>query len=126
MIRVTKKVLKLAIKKSKIGNTFGDIGNIIQRYVEGQGFNVIKDLCGHGIGRKLHESPQVLNFGKRHKGEKLKEGMVFCIEPMVTMGDGRIKKSKDGFGYETKDGSLSCHFEHTIAITKKGPLVITS
>lgn len=125
LIWVTKKTLKLAIKKSRIGNTFGDIGNTIQRYVEGQGFNVVRDLCGHGIGKRLHEPPQVLNFGKRHRGEKIKEGMVFCIEPMVTMGDWKIKKSKDGYGYETKDGSLSCHFEHTIAITKEGPIVLT-
>jgi len=125
LIWVTKKTLKLAIKKSKIGNTFGDIGNTIQRYVEGQGFNVVRDLCGHGIGKRLHEPPQVLNFGRRHKGEKIKEGMVFCIEPMVTMGDWKIKKSKDGYGYETKDGSLSCHFEHTVAITEEGPIVLT-
>ncbi|MDD5552009.1 MAG: type I methionyl aminopeptidase [Candidatus Pacebacteria bacterium] len=125
LIWVTKKTLKLAIKKSRIGNTFGDIGNTIQRYVEGQGFNVVRDLCGHGIGKRLHEPPQVLNFGKRHRGEKIKEGMVFCIEPMITMGDWKIKKSKDGYGYETKDGSLSCHFEHTIAITKEGPIVLT-
>lgn len=125
MIRVTKKALKLAIKKAKIGNTLGDIGNTIQRYVEGRGFNVVRELCGHGIGRKLHEPPQVLNFGKRRKGERLKEGMVICIEPMVTMGDWHIKRTKDGFGYQTKDGSLSCHFEHTVAVTKKGPIILT-
>jgi methionyl aminopeptidase len=125
MIRVTKKALKLAIKKAKIGNTLGDIGNTIQRYVEGRGFSVVRELCGHGIGRKLHEPPQVLNFGKRSKGEKLKEGMVICIEPMVTMGDWHIKRTKDGFGYETKDGSLSCHFEHTVAITKRGSIILT-
>lgn len=125
LIRVTKKALKLAIKKAKIGNTIGDIGNTIQRYVEGRGFNVVRELCGHGIGRKLHESPQILNYGRRKSGEKLREGMVICIEPMVTMGDWKIKKSKDGFGFITKDGSLSAHFEHTIAITKKGPIVLT-
>lgn len=124
-INVTKKSLKLAIEKSRIGNTFGDIGNTIQQYIEEQGFNVIRDLCGHGIGKNLHEPPQVLNFGKRHKGEKIKEGMVFCIEPMASMGDWKVIKSDDGFGYKTKDGSLSCHFEHTIAITRKGPIVIT-
>lgn len=125
LIRVTRKALKLAIKKAKTGNTLGDIGNTIQRYVEGRGFNVVRELCGHGIGRKLHEPPQVLNFGKRRKGEKLKEGMVICIEPMVTIGDWHIKKTKDGFGFKTKDNSLSCHFEATIAITKKGPIVLT-
>lgn len=125
LLRVTKKALKLAIKKARIGNTFGDIGNTIQRYIEGQGFNVIRDLCGHGIGKKLHEPPQVLNFGKRHKGEKIKEGMVFCIEPMASIGDWRVIKTKDGFGYKTKDNSLSCHFEDAIAVTKNGPIVIT-
>lgn len=125
LLKVTKKSLKLAIKKARIGNTIGDIGNTIQRYVESQGFNVVKNLCGHGIGKKLHEPPQILNFGKRHKGEKIKEGMVFCIEPMVTAGKGKVKKSKNGFGYETEDGSLSCHFEHTIAVTKNGPTILT-
>jgi len=125
LIRVTKKALKLAIKKAKPGNTLGDIGNTIQRYVESQGFNVVRELCGHGIGRELHEEPQILNYGKRHKGEKLKEGMTLCLEPMVTVGDWHIKKSSDGFGYETRDGSLSCHFEHTVAMTETGVSVLT-
>ncbi|HOK35325.1 MAG TPA: type I methionyl aminopeptidase [Candidatus Pacearchaeota archaeon] len=125
LIRVTKKALKRGIKKARIGNTLGDIGNTIQRYVESQGFNVVRELCGHGIGKELHEDPQVLNYGKRHKGLKIQEGMVFCIEPMVTIGDWRIKRSKDGQGFETKDGSLSCHFEHEIAITQKGPRILT-
>jgi len=125
LIRVTKKALKRGIKKAKPGNTFGDIGNTIQRYVESQGFNVIRDLAGHGIGKELHEEPQILNYGKRKKGPKIKEGMVFCIEPMVSMGDWRIKKTRDGFGYQTADNSLSCHFEHTIAVTKEGPEILT-
>jgi len=125
LIRVTKKALKRGIKKSRPGNTFGDIGNTIQRYVESQGFNVIRDLAGHGIGKELHEEPQILNYGKRKKGAKIKEGMVFCIEPMVSMGDWRIKKTRDGFGYQTADNSLSCHFEHTIAVTKEGPEILT-
>lgn len=126
LIRVTKKTLKLAIKKVRPGNTFGDIGNTIQRYVESQGFNVIRDLCGHGIGKDLHEDPQILNFGKRRTGPELVEGMTFCIEPMVSMGDFKIKKSKDGYGFETADGSLSAHFEHTIVVTKNGCEVLTS
>lgn len=125
LIRVTKKALKLAIKKVRPGNTVGDIGNTIERYVKSQGFNVIRDLCGHGIGKNLHEDPQILNFGKRKEGEKLKEGMVFCIEPMVTLGDGRIKKLKSGFGYRTYDGSLSAHFEHTVAVKKSGCEILT-
>ena len=125
LMRVTKKALKRGIKKVRPGNTFGDIGNTIQRYVESQGFNVVRDLCGHGIGRELHEEPQVLNYGKRRSGPEIKEGMVFCLEPMVTAGDWKIKKTKDGRGYETEDGSLSAHFEHTVAVTKKGPKILT-
>ena len=126
LIWVTKKSLKIGIKKAKEGNTFGDIGNTIQRYIESQSFNIVRELCGHGIGKELHEEPQILNYGKRHTGPKIAEGMVFCIEPMVTIGDWQIKKSKDGHGYETKDGSLACHFEHTIAVFKKGPKILTA
>ncbi len=125
LIRVTKKALKLGIKKTRVGNTFGDIGNTIQRFVEYQGFNVVRELCGHGIGKDLHESPKIPNYGKRRSGHKLLEGMVFCIEPMTTIGDWHLKKSPDTFGFETKDGSLSCHFEHTVAVTKTGPQILT-
>lgn len=126
LIKITKKSLKRGIKKVRPGNTFGDIGNTIQRYVESQGFNVVRDLCGHGIGKELHEEPQILNFGKRHKGPLLREGMVFCIEPMVTAGSFEIKKSADGQGWETKDGSLSSHFEHTVAVRSNGCEVLTN
>lgn len=125
LLRVTKKALKRGIKKAKIGNTFGDIGNTIQRYVESQDFNIVRDLCGHGIGRELHEEPQILNYGKRHKGEEIKEGMVFCLEPMVVMGGYKIKKAKDGHAFEPIDGSLSAHFEHMITATKNGPKILT-
>jgi methionyl aminopeptidase len=126
LIRITKKALKRGIKKTKVGNTFGDIGNTIQRYVEDQGFNVVRDLCGHGIGKEVHEDPKILNYGKRHTGEEIKEGMVFCLEPMVTIRDWHIKKSKDTYGYETTDGSLSAHFEHTLVITKDGCKILTA
>lgn len=125
LIRATKKSLKRGIKKTRPGNTFGDIGNTIQRHAESQGFGVIRDLCGHGIGREIHEDPQILNYGKRHKGEKIKEGMVICIEPMLAAGGWKIKKSGDGFGFETVDGSLSAHFEHTIAVMERGARVLT-
>lgn len=125
LINATKKSLRLGIKKAKVGNTIGDIGNTIQRFAEDQGFAVVRDLCGHGIGRDLHEDPKVPNFGKRGEGEKLKEGMVICIEPMITMGEYKLKKSDDGYGYVTVDGSLAVHFEHTITITKSGPVVLT-
>lgn len=125
LIRVTKKSLKLAIKKIRVGNTVGDIGNTIERYVESQGFNVVKELCGHGIGKELHEDPQILNFGKRHKGEKLKEGMVICVEPMVAIGSGKVILGEDGFSYKTIDGSLSAHFEHMIAIVDGKAKILT-
>jgi len=125
LIRVTKKALKRGIKKVRPGNTFGDIGNTIQRYVESQKFNVVRDLCGHGIGKEIHEDPKILNYGKRHLGSEIKEGMVFCIEPMVTAGDWKLKKTTDGFGFETEDGFLSAHFEHTIAVTKESCRVLT-
>lgn len=126
LIRVCKKALKRGLKKIRPGNTIGDISNTIQRYVESQGFNVIRDLCGHGIGRELHEDPQILNFGKRRTGPEIKEGMIFCLEPMVTMGNWKLKKTKDKFGYETADDSLSAHFEHTVAVTKNGCQLLTS
>jgi len=126
LIRVTKKALKRGIKKTWPGNTIGDVGNTIQRYVEGQGFNVVRELCGHGIGKEIHEDPKILNYGKRHSGLEIKEGMVLCLEPMVTVGDWKLKKSADGFGYQTQDGLLCCHFEHTVAVTKNGCQVLTN
>ncbi len=125
LIAVARKAMKLGIKKARAGITTGDIGNTIQRYVEDQGFGVVRDLVGHGIGKEVHEEPQVPNYGQRHKGQVLKEGMVICIEPMVTMGSHVIKRSKDGYGWSTKDGSLSAHFENTIAIFKDGARVLT-
>lgn len=125
LLNVTKKSLRLGIKKAKVGNTIGDIGNTIQRFVEDQGFGVVRELCGHGIGKELHEDPKIPNYGKRGSGEKIVEGMVICIEPMVTMGDYNLRKSDDGYGYAARDNSLSAHFEHTIAITKKGARILT-
>ncbi|PIX03300.1 type I methionyl aminopeptidase [bacterium (Candidatus Gribaldobacteria) CG_4_8_14_3_um_filter_42_11] len=117
--------LKQAIKMAKPGNTLGDLGQATQEVIERAGFSVVRNLCGHGIGQELHEDPQILNYGLSGEGEVLKEGMVICLEPMLTMGGWKIKKSADGFGYETADGSLACHFEHTIAVAKKGPQVLT-
>jgi len=125
LIRVTKKSLKLGIKKIRPGNTVGDIGNTVQRYIESQGFNVVRDLCGHGIGKELHEDPQILNYGKRRAGPELAEGMVLCLEPMAAIGGGRIKKSENGYTFETADGSISAHFESEIAVTKDGCKVLT-
>jgi methionyl aminopeptidase len=125
LIKATKKALKRGIAEIKPGNHIGDIENAIQKYVESQGFEVIRDLCGHGIGRELHEDPQILNFGKRGSGSEIKEGMVLCLEPMVAIGDPTIKRAKDGWGYQTFEDSLSAHFEHTIAVTKNGAEILT-
>ncbi|MDP3995646.1 MAG: type I methionyl aminopeptidase [bacterium] len=130
LIEATKKALQAGIEKVKPGNCICDISRAIQTYAESQGYNVIHELCGHGIGRRVHEPPQILNsvfFGKAKGDEriKIKEGMVLCLEPMLSAGDWRIKQGKDGSAYETKDGSLSCHFEHTVAVLKDGAKVLT-
>ena len=125
LIEVTGKALEVGIKEVQAGKQLGDISYAIQKYVESEGFNVVRDLCGHGIGKNLHEDPEILNYGKRGTGPELAQGMVFCLEPMVTAGDWHIKKAKDGFGFSTQDGSLSAHFEHTIAITKNGVKILT-
>jgi len=125
LVKAARKALELAVKAAKPGVALGDIGFLVEDYVKKQGFNVVRNLCGHGIGKELHEDPQILNYGNPGEGEALKEGMVICFEPMITMGDWHIQKSADGFGYETKDGSLAVHFEQTIAITKKGSQILT-
>lgn len=125
LLMVTKKSLRLGIKKARAGITTGDLGHTIQKYIEDQGYGVVRDLCGHGIGKEVHEDPKIPNYGQRHKGVELKEGMVICIEPMVTIGDYSLKKAKDGYGFATRDGSLAAHFEHTLVITKDGAKVLT-
>lgn len=124
LIRSAKKALRLALRKARAGSTFGDIGNTIQRFIESQGLAVVRELCGHGIGRDLHEDPQIPNFGDRHTGPVLQEGMVFCIEPIIAAGDWQTARAKDG-AYRTRDGSLSAHFEDTVAITARGCEVLT-
>jgi methionyl aminopeptidase len=125
LIHVTKKALKLGIKKVHPGITIGDIGETIHRYVASQNFYVVRELVGHGIGRQLHEEPEIPNYGKRHAGPELKEGMVICIEPMVMMKDAKVIEGDDGFTFKSADNSLSAHFEHTIAITKDGHEILT-
>lgn len=125
LIQVTKKALRKAMARVKPGKTIGDISFAIQKHVEADGFQVVRQLCGHGIGRQLHEKPDIPNFGQRHKGPLLKEGMVLALEPMVVIGQPGTKKTPDSFGYQTADNSLSAHFEHTVAVTKKGPRILT-
>ncbi len=125
LLEVTKEALNAGIKQARSGNYTGDIGNAVQTVIERNKFGVIRELVGHGIGRELHEEPQVPNFGRSGEGVKLEEGIVIAIEPMVSVGDWRLVKSADGFTYKTKDGSWASHSEHTVAITAEGPLILT-
>jgi methionyl aminopeptidase len=132
LIKITRESLEIGIKEARVGKTLGDIGLAIQKHVEKYNFNVVRDLVGHGIGRELHEEPQVANYlpagrqvANSGQGIKLVEGMVIAIEPMVVTGDWKTKEGPDGFVFQTKDGGLAAHFEHTVAITEKGPLVLT-
>lgn len=120
LIDRTKQSLILGIEKAKVGNTTGDIGFTIQNYVESFGYGVVRDLCGHGIGRKLHEAPEIPNFGKAGKGTPLRVGMVFCIEPMINQKTHKVYVESDGWTIRTLDGKPAAHFEHQIAITEKG------
>lgn len=125
LMNVTEKSLELAIKQCKPGNRLGDIGFAIQNYVERNGFNVVRDLVGHGIGKRVHEEPEVLNYGEKATGIVLKPGMVIAIEPMNVIGRWEVERAKDGFAFLSKDRSISAHFEHTVAITKRGCRVLT-
>lgn len=125
LIKVAKLCLREGIKKAKAGNFLGDIGAAIERCAKKYGFNIIRSLAGHGIGRHLHEPPLVPNFGKEKTGLELKEGMVLCIEPMISAGSPQLKKAKDGFGFETIDRSLTAHFEETVLIKKKKAEILT-
>lgn len=125
--KVTKEALYIGIHQAKVGNRVGDISHAIQQHCEKNGYNVVRDLCGHGVGFKMHESPSIPNFGTKGTGPLLKEGMVLAIEPMVMMGSKNVKFSKeDGWTCRTKDGKRAAHYEHTIAITKDGPEILTS
>lgn len=126
LLEVTREAINAGTKQAKVGNRVGKIGHAIQTVVERNGFNVVRDLVGHGIGRKLHEEPQIPNYGPANAGPELVEGMVIAIEPMVVAGNWRLVKGKDGFSYNTADGSPAAHFEHTVAITKNGPQILTT
>jgi len=125
LVKATEKSLKIGIKEIKPGSHLGDVSYAIQKYAEGKGYSVVRDLTGHGVGYKVHEPPQIPNFGKKGEGMLLREGMVIAIEPMVNIGNYQIKLKDDGWTIVTADGSLSAHFEHTIAVTKKGHEILT-
>ena len=126
LLDVTETSLEKAIEQVKPGNTLGDIGAAVQEYCEAAGFGVVREFVGHGIGKKMHEDPQVPNYGKKGKGTKLRPGMVLAIEPMINAGGPEVKVLNDGWTAVTLDGSWSAHFEHTVAVTQDGHLVLTN
>ena len=126
LLRVTRESLERAIGQVRVGGRVSDIGHAVQAWVEAHGFSVVREFVGHGIGERLHEEPQVPNYGPAGRGPKLVEGMVLAIEPMVAMGRPDVKVLRDGWTAVTKDGSLAAHFEHTVAVTAAGPLVLTA
>lgn len=125
LLRVTKECLYLGIEASIIGNRIGDISHSIQTHAESEGFSVVRDFMGHGIGQIMHEDLQVPHYGRPHRGERLREGMVFTIEPMINLGRFHLKIDSNRWTARTIDGSLSAQYEHTIAVTRNKPLVLT-
>ena len=125
LLRVTQESLEKGIAQVRLGGRISDIGHAIQQHVEAHGFSAVREFVGHGIGAALHEEPQIANYGEPGRGPRLAEGMTLAIEPMVNVGRPAVKVLADGWTAVTKDGSLSAHFEHTVAVTKAGPLVLT-
>ena len=125
LVRVTREAMWKGIKVVRPGATLGDIGFAIQQHAKAHGYSVVKEFCGHGIGREMHEEPQVLHYGKRGAGLELEEGMTFTIEPMINQGRAAIDHSDDGWTVTTRDGKLSAQFEHTVLVTADGVQVLT-
>jgi len=125
LLRVTEEALMRGIKAARPGKTVGDIGHAIEEYVRSEGYGLVRDLCGHGVGHSVHEEPQVPNFGEPGTGEPLVPGMVLAIEPMVNEGKGAVDFSNNGYTVTTRDGSRSAHFEHDIALTDGKPRILT-
>jgi methionyl aminopeptidase len=126
LIKITEESLYKGIEKATEANNLSDISAAVQKHAEGSGFSVVREFVGHGIGRSLHESPQVPNFGKPGRGVKLKQGMVLAIEPMINEKGHAVRVLEDGWTAVTLDGGLSAHFEHTVAITENGPVILTT
>jgi len=125
LLKVTKESLYLGIEQAIPGNNIGDIGFAIQNHVEKYNYGIVKDLVGHGIGEKLHEEPQIPNYGKKGRGAKIKAGMCFAIEPMINLGTDQVFTKSDSWTVCTKDGKPSAHFEHTITVTNDKPIILT-
>lgn len=126
LLRVTKESLYNGVKEAVHGKRVGDIGFAVQKHCEGEGYSVVRELVGHGLGKNLHESPEVPNYGKRGKGQKLEEGMVICIEPMINMGRKEIQQGDDGWTIRTRDNQPSAHFELAVAIGKGNPDILST
>jgi methionyl aminopeptidase len=126
LLRVTEESLYKAIERAQPGGRISDIGHAVQQHVEAYGFSVVREFVGHGIGQRMHEEPQVPNYGEPGRGPRLSEGMVLAIEPMVNAGKPAVKVLGDGWTAVTRDGSLSAHFEHTVAVTADGPWILTA
>lgn len=126
LLQVTQECLRLAVDKAVVGNRIGDIAYACQQHAEANGFGVVRELVGHGVGKELHEKPEVPNYGKRGSGMKLQEGMVIAIEPMINAGKAGVKFWDDGWTVSTIDGKLSAHFEHTVAIAKGKPDILST
>jgi methionyl aminopeptidase len=125
LMEATRQSLYRAIEKCRVGYTLGDVGNAVQSFVEPLGYSVVRNYCGHGVGRAMHEDPQVPNYGEPGRGKALREGWVLAIEPMVNMGRHEVKQLSDGWTVITMDGRPSAHFEHTVAVTMNGPEILT-
>ena len=125
LLSVTKEALYKGVAQAKPGNRIGDVGSAVQEHAESNGFSVVREMVGHGLGRKMHEEPEVPNYGARGRGPLLKPGMVICIEPMINMGSRYIVFERDGWTVRTKDRKPAAHFEFAVAITKDGPDVLT-
>lgn len=126
LLRVTKESLYIGIREFRLGNRVGDVGYAIQKHCENHGYGVVRELVGHGLGKKLHESPEMPNYGKRGRGKKFMEGMVVAIEPMINMGTRRIKQLKDGWTILTADNMPSAHFEHDVALINGQPELLST
>jgi methionyl aminopeptidase len=126
LLAVTQECLQAGIAQARVGNHVGDIGHAVQKVAEGAGYGVVRELVGHGIGTRFHEEPQVPNYGSPKRGPRLLEGMTLAIEPMITMGSPTTRTLGDKWTVVTADGSLSAHFEHTVAITANGPRILTA
>jgi methionyl aminopeptidase len=125
LLDTTRQAMEIGLQEARPGRRLGDLGHAIQSYVEAQGYSIVREYCGHGLGRSFHEEPQVLHFGQAGAGRRLESGMVFTVEPMVNQGGPEVRVLEDGWTAVTQDGRLSVQFEHTVAVTRDGPDILS-